>query len=148
MRSDVLNSNSSKYALANDNSVFKYTSYRATITVANGATTGAESAIGMPSNFVPVAVALTVTTASTNSVNFVDVGSDADTDGYIDGASIAVNSAGFKGVIPCNGVLAVGNPTAGAVIGAADEVECVISGDPGSDTVLQFDIIGFECSLS
>ena len=148
MRSDVLNANSSKYALSNDDSVFKYTSYRATITVANGATTGKESAIGMPSNFVPVAIALTVTTASTNSVNFVDVGSDADTDGYIDGASIAVNSAGFKGVIPCNGVLAVGNPTAGAVIGTADEVECVISGDPGSDTVLQFDIIGFECSLA
>jgi len=147
MRSDVLNSNSGKYALANDNSVFKYTSYRATITVADGATTGVESAVGMPSNFVPVAVALTVTTASTNAVNFVDVGSDADTDGYIDGASIAVNSAGFKGVIPCNGVLAVGNPTAGAVIGTADEVECVVSGDPGSDTVLQFDIIGFECSL-
>ena len=147
MRSDVLNENSGKHALSNDNSVFKYTSYRATITVANGATTGKESAIGMPSNFVPVAIALTVVTASTNSVNFVDVGDDADTDGYIDGASIAVNSAGFKGVIPCNGVLAVGNPTAGAVIGTADEVECVISGDPGSDTVLQFDIIGFECSL-
>ena len=83
MRSDVLNANSSKYALSNDDSVFKYTSYRATITVANGATTGKESAIGMPSNFVPVAIALTVTTASTNSVNFVDVGSDADTDGYV-----------------------------------------------------------------
>jgi hypothetical protein len=148
MRSDVLNQNASKYALSNDNSVFKYTSYRATITVANGATTGKESAIGMPSNFVPVAIALTVVTASTNSVNFQDVGDDGDTDGYIDGASIAVNSAGFKGVIPCNGVLAVGNPTAGAVIGTADEVECVVSGDPGSDTVLQFDIIGFECTLS
>ena len=148
MRSDVLNQNASKYALSNDNSVFKYTSYRATITVANGATTGKESAIGMPSNFVPVAIALTVVTASTNSVNFQDVGDDGDTDGYIDGASIAVNSAGFRGVIPCNGVLAVGNPTAGAVIGTADEVECVVSGDPGSDTVLQFDIIGFECTLS
>ncbi len=147
MRSDLLNSNSSSYALSNDDSVFKYTSYRATITVANGATTGVESAIAMPDNFVPIAVALTVVTASTNSVNFVDVGSDADTDGYIDGASIAVNSAGYKGVIPCNGVLAVGNPTAGAVIGTPDEVECVISGDPGSDTVLQFDIIGFECTI-
>ena len=148
MRSDLLNSNSNSYALSNDDSVFKYTSYRATITVANGATTGAESAIGMPDNFVPIAVALTVVTASTNGVNFVDVGSDADTDGYVDGASIAVNSAGYKGVIPCNGVLAVGNPTAGAVIGTPDEVECVISGDPGSDTVLQFDIIGFECTLN
>lgn len=148
MRSDLLNSNSKSYALSNDDGAFKYTSYRASITVANGATTGKESAIAMPDNFVPIAVALTVVTASTNSVNFVDVGSDADTDGYVDGASIAVNSAGYKGVIPCNGVLAVGNPTAGAVIGTPDEVECVISGDPGSDTVLQFDIIGFECSLT
>jgi len=148
MRSDVLNSNSNKHALSNDNGVFKYTSHRATITVANGATAGVESSIAIPSNFVPVAVALTVVTASTNSVNFQDVGTDADADGYVDGAAIAVNSAGFKGVIPCNGVLAVGNPTAGAVIGTADEVECTISGDPGSDTVLQFDIIGFECTLS
>tara|TARA_Y100000004_G_scaffold196149_1_gene265269 strand:- start:1236 stop:1682 length:447 start_codon:yes stop_codon:yes gene_type:complete len=147
MRSDALNKNSNKFALENDNGVFKYTSYSATITVADGATTGKESAIAMPDNFVPMAVALTVLTASTNAVNFVDVGSDADTDGYVDGASIAVNSAGYKGIIPCNGVLAMGNPTAGAVIGTPDEVECVISGDPGSDTVLRFDIIGFECSL-
>ena len=117
MRSDALNKNSNKFALENDNGVFKYTSYSATITVANGDTTGKESAIAMPDNFVPMAVALTVLTASTNAVNFVDVGSDADTDGYVDGASIAVNSAGYKGVIPCNGVLAMGNPTAGAVIG-------------------------------
>ena len=104
MRSDVLNSNSNKHALSNDNGVFKYTSHRATITVANGATAGVESSIAIPSNFVPVAVALTVVTASTNSVNFQDVGTDADADGYVDGAAIAVNSAGFKGVIPCNGV--------------------------------------------
>ena len=148
MRSDVLNSNSKSYALSNDDGVFKYTSYRATITVADGATTGKESAIAMPDNFVPIAVALTVVTASTNAVNFQDVGSDANPDGYVDGAAIAVNSAGFKGVIPCNGELGVGNPTAGAVIGSPDEVECTISGDPGSDTVLQFDIIGFECTLN
>ena len=148
MRSDLLNSNSTSYALSNDDGVFKYTSYRATITVANGATSGKESAIGMPDNFVPVAVALTVVTASTNGVNFQDVGSDANPDGYVDGAAIAVNSAGFKGVIPCNGEI-VGNPAAAAaVIGSPDEVECVISGDPGSDTVLQFDIIGFECTLN
>ena len=147
MRSDVLNPNSKSYALDEDITAYKLASYEATITVADGATTGKESAIALPSHFVPIAVGLTVVTASTNAVNFVDVGSDADTDGYVDGSSIAVNSAGFKGVIPCNGVLAVGNPTAGAVIGAADEVECVISGDPGSDTVLRFNFVGLTCTL-
>ena len=84
MRSDLLNENSKSYALSNDDAAFKHTSYRATITVADGATTGKESAIAMPDNFVPIAVALTVVTASTNAVNFQDVGSDADTDGYVD----------------------------------------------------------------
>ena len=147
MRSDVLNPNSGSYGVDEDMHGYKLATYQATITVADGATTGKESAIAMPSHFVPIAVGLTVVTASTNAVNFVDVGDDGDTDGYVDGASIAVNALGFKGVIPCNGVLAVGNPTAGAVIGTADEVECVISGDPGSDTVLRFDFIGFTCTL-
>mgnify|MGYP003137691664 CR=1 FL=1 len=147
MRSDVLNQNSLSYAVDKDMTAYKLATYEATITVDNGATTGKESAIAMPSHFVPIAVGVTVVTASTNSVNFQDVGSDADTDGYVDGASIAVNSTGFKGVIPCNGVLAVGNPTAGAVIGTADEVECVISGDPGSDTVLRFNFVGLTCTL-
>lgn len=105
--------------------------YTATITVANGDTTGKEAAIGMPDNFLPLGVAVIVTTAATNAVNLVDIGSDADTDGYIDGLSIAVNSTGFKGFFGCNGVLT-------GLTGAnttADEVEVVVSGDPGATGV-------------
>ena len=35
--------------------------YTATVTVANGITTGKESAIGIPSNFIPMAVMVAVT---------------------------------------------------------------------------------------
>ena len=34
--------------------------YEATMTVANGATTGKESAVGIPSNFIPMAVMIAV----------------------------------------------------------------------------------------
>ena len=70
--------------------------YTATITVANGDTTGKESAIGIPSNFIPMAVMVAVTTAAANSVTLNDIGTDADTDWYLDGISPAVNSTGFK----------------------------------------------------
>ena len=72
--------------------------YQASVTVADGATTGKEAAIGMPANFIPMAVMVNVTTAATNAVNLQDIGDDADTDSYLDGASIAVNSTGFKGI--------------------------------------------------
>ena len=42
--------------------------YEATITVANGDTTGKESAIGIPANFIPMGVTVAVTTAASNSV--------------------------------------------------------------------------------
>jgi enolase len=105
--------------------------YTATVTVASGATTGTEASIGMPANFLPLGVAVIVTTAATNSVNLQDIGSDADNDGYIDGLSIAVNSTGFKGFFGCNGALT-------GLTGAnttADEVEVVVSGDPGASGV-------------
>ena len=105
--------------------------YTATVTVANGDTTGKEAAIGMPDNFLPLGVAVIVTTSATNAVNLVDVGSDADTDGYIDGLSIAVNSTGFKGFFGCNGAL---TGLTGATT-TADEVEVVVSGDPGASGV-------------
>ena len=69
-----------------------FSQYTATVTVANGATTGKESAIGMPDNFIPMGVTIAVTTAATNAVNLVDIGTDADTDGYVDGASLATNT--------------------------------------------------------
>ena len=74
--------------------------YETTITVANGATTGKETSIGIPSNFIPMAVTVVVTSAAGNSVTLNDIGTDADTDGFVDGISPAINSVGFKGFFP------------------------------------------------
>ena len=74
--------------------------YTATVTAANGATTGKESSIGIPSNFIPMGVMIAVTGAASNAVNLVDIGTDADTDGFVDGITAAVNSTGFGGFLP------------------------------------------------
>jgi hypothetical protein len=120
--------------------------YTATVTVANGATTGKESSIGIPSNFIPMAVTVAVTTAAANAVNLVDIGTDADPDGFVDGISAAVNSTGFKGFFPCNGVLGMSGGTTTAATATADEVEVVVSGDPGGDTVIVMKFIGISSS--
>ena len=120
--------------------------YVATITVANGDTTGKESAIGIPSNFIPMGVTVAVTTAAANAVNLVDIGTDADTDGFVDGISAAVNSTGFKGFFPCNGVLGMSGGTTTAATETADEVEVVVSGDPGGDTVIVLKFFGLSSS--
>ncbi|HAM17984.1 MAG TPA: hypothetical protein DCP70_05645, partial [Alteromonas macleodii] len=108
--------------------------YETTITVADGATTGKEAAIGIPSNFIPMAVTVAVTTAAANAVTLNDIGTDANTDGFVDGISAAVNSVGFKGFFPCNGVLGMSGGATTAATETADEVELVVSGDPGGDT--------------
>ena len=123
-----------------------FSEYTATITVADGDTTGKESSIGIPSNFIPMGVTIAVTTASTNAVNLQDIGTDADTDGFVAGISVAVNSAGFKGFFPCNGVLGMSGGTTTASTETADEVELVVSGDPGSDTVIVLKFIGVSSS--
>ena len=120
--------------------------YVATVTVANGATTGKESAIGIPSNFIPMGVMVAVTTAAANSVNLVDIGTDADTDGFVDGISAAVNSTGFKGFFPCNGVLGMSGGSTSAATESADDVEVVVSGDPGGDTVIVLKFLGISSS--
>ena len=120
--------------------------YTATVTVANGATTGKESSIGIPSNFIPMGVMITVTGAAGNSVNLNDFGTDADTDGFVDGISAAVNSTGFKGFFPCNGVLGMSGGTTTAATETADEVEIVLSGDPGADTTVVMKFIGISSS--
>ena len=109
-----------------------FSQYTATVTVANSATTGKESAIGMPDNFIPMGVTIAVTTAATNSVTLTDIGTDADTDGFVDGISPAINSTGFKGFFPCNGVLGMSGGATTASTATADEVEVVLSGDPGA----------------
>ena len=120
--------NSSTGAVTSDMGL---STYVATVTVANGATTGKESAIGIPSNFIPMGVTVAVTTAAANAVNLVDIGTDADTDGFVDGITAAVNSTGFKGFFPCNGVLGMSGGTTTAATETADEVEIVISGAAG-----------------
>jgi enolase len=120
--------------------------YTATVTVANGATTGKESSIGIPSNFIPMAVTIAVTGAASNSVTLNDIGTDADTDGFVDGISAAVNSTGFKGYFPCNGVLGMSGGTTTAATETADEVEVVLSGDPGADTTVVLKFMGISSS--
>lgn len=109
--------------------------YQATVTVINGATTGKEAAIGMPANFLPICMAIHVTVASTNACALVDVGDDADTDSYCDGIVATVGTTtGFKGIVGCNGVRALGDITGGVQVATttADEVEIVVSADPGA----------------
>ncbi len=120
--------------------------YTATITVADGATTGKESAIGIPDNFIPMAVMVAVTTASSNAVNLQDIGTDSDTDGFVDGISVAVNSVGFKGFFPCNGVLGMSGGTTTASTATAEATELVVSGDPGGDTVIVLKFMGISSS--
>ena len=120
--------------------------YETTITVANGATTGKETSIGIPSNFIPMAVTVVVTSAAGNSVTLNDIGTDADTDGFVDGISPAINSVGFKGFFPCNGVLGMSGGATTAATETADEVELVVSGDPGADTVIVLKFFGISSS--
>ena len=121
---------------------FTVQTYQATITIGAAATTANEASIGMPGNFLPVAVMVTVDIAAANAVNLQDIGDDGDTDSYCDGLAIAVNSTGFKGIFGCNGVRGLGTGTTGAVT-TADEVEVVLSGDPGAATsVLTLTFLG------
>ena len=118
--------------------------YVATITVADGATTGKESSIGIPSNFIPMGVTVAVTGAASNAVNLVDIGTDADTDGFVDGITAAVNSVGFKGFFPCNGVLGMSGGATTAATATAEATELVVSGDPGGDTVIVLKFFGLS----
>jgi hypothetical protein len=120
--------------------------YQATVTVANGK----ESAIGMPANFLPIAMLIHCTVAATNACALVDVGDDADTDSYCDGiVTNDLTSTGFKGIVGCNGVRALGDITGGVQVATttADEVEVVVSADPGATGVtLRLTFIGILAS--
>lgn len=118
--------------------------YSTSITVASSGTSHKESSIGIPSNFIPMGVAITVTSAAANNVNLVDIGTDADTDGFVDGISIAINSTGFKGFFPCNGVLGMSGGTTTAATETADEVELVISGTAGAGGVIALKFFGIS----
>ena len=99
---DAIKTNTSTGEITNTMSMETYV---ATVTVADGATTGKESAIGIPSNFIPRGVMIAVTGAASNAVTLQDIGTAADTDGFVDGRSAAVNSTGLTGFFPCTGTL-------------------------------------------
>ena len=129
--------NSTTGALTNEMTL---STYSTSITIAASGTDHKESSIGIPSNFIPMGVAITVTSAAAN--NLVDIGTDADTDGFVDGIAIAINSTGFKGFFPCNGVLGMSGGTTTAATETADEVEVVISGTAGAGGVIALKFFG------
>ena len=118
--------------------------YTATITIAATGTTHKEASIGIPSNFIPMGVAITVTSAAANNVNLQDIGTDDDPDGFVDGISVAINSTGFKGFFPCNGVLGMSGGATTAATETADEVEVVISNTAGAGGVLSLKFFGIS----
>ncbi len=80
---------------------FQLQTYTASISIGAAATSGNEAAIGMPANFMPMMCSVTVTAASTNGINLVDVGVQADTDDYIDGAALSLGTTTSSGWYWC-----------------------------------------------
>jgi hypothetical protein len=125
-------------ATAYTGSKMRFYQYVATVTVVNTATTGKEAAIGMPANFHPMAVGIYCSVAATNACSLVDIGDDAATNSYCDGiVTNDLTTTGFKGIVGCNGVRGSGDITGGVQVATttADEVEVVVSADPGSTGV-------------
>ena len=118
--------------------------YNTSITIAATGTDHKETSIGIPSNFIPMGVAVTVTSAAANAVNLVDIGTEADDDGFVDGISAAINSTGFKGFFPCNGVLGMSGGATTAATETADEVQVVVSGTAGAGGVVALKFFGLS----
>ena len=134
--------NSTTGALTNEMTL---STYSTSITIAASGTDHKETSIGIPSNFIPMGVAVTVTSAAANAVNLVDIGTEADDDGFVDGITAAINSTGFKGFFPCNGVLGMSGFAAGQVATeTADEVQVVISGNAGAGGVIALKFFGIS----
>lgn len=107
-----------------------------TITIGAAASTGTSSTAVVPAGFIALAAQVEVTDAATNVVTIADIGTDADPDCFIDGASLTANAAGDKGFVSCNGAAAVNGDAAGtgrALETSADKLELVLSGAPGGD---------------
>ena len=118
--------------------------YSTSITIAATGTDHKETSIGIPSNFIPMGVAVTVTSAAANAVNLVDIGTEADDDGFVDGISAAINSTGFKGFFPCNGVLGMSGGATTAATETADEVQVVVSATAGAGGVVALKFFGLS----
>ena len=118
--------------------------YSTSITVAATGTDHKETSIGMPANFIPMGVAITVTGASANGVTINDIGTEDDDDGFVDGISAALNSTGFKGFFPCNGVLGMSGGETTAATATPDEVQLVVSGTAGAGGVVALKFFGIS----
>ena len=86
-------------------------------------------------NLGPCRVTYIQAHGGTNCLVKLHDGTDADPDGFVDGISPNVASTGFKGFFPCNGVLGMSGGATTASTETADEVEAVVSGDPGASGV-------------
>ena len=130
---------------------------QADVTVGAAATSGKSAGLVVPAGFICHYVHVVVTTASTNAINLQDIGTDADPNGFIDGLSVAVNSAGDKGTAVANGILGNqlgvdGSATTAAMRTlptAADEIEVVLSNVPGgSGCTLRVTLYGSVLGLA
>ena len=135
--------NATTGAVTNDMTL---STYSTSIAIAATGTDHKETSIGIPSNFIPMGVAVTVTSAAANNVNLVDIGTEADDDGFVDGLpTTAINATGFKGFFGCNGVLGMSGFAAGQVATeTADEVQVVISGTAGAGGVIALKFFGLS----
>ena len=134
--------NSTTGALTNEMTL---STYSTSITIAASGTEHKESSIGIPSNFIPMGVAITVTSAAANNVNLVDIGTDADTDGFVDGASLLLSTQQALKVSSLVMVcLGMSGGTTTAATETADEVEVVISGAAGAGGVVALKFFGIS----
>jgi len=112
---------------------FVMKTYQATVTVANGATTGDEAAIGFPANFIPMYCCIRNNAVTTSGANITDVGTAGDPNAYVDGAVVATAAAGTAQIFACNGVAGIGSGGSATVAGiplTPDEIRVTMV-DPG-----------------
>ena len=125
--------------------------YQATVTVANGATTGDEAIIGFPSNFIPMFCVVTNNGVTTSGGNITDVGTAADPNAYVAGCVLATSSAQSQ-IFACNGLNGIGSNGSGTVAGiplTPDEVRVTMA-DPGlsaADITVTFIGMTFSTTL-
>ena len=119
--------------------------YQATVTVANGATTGDEAAIGFPANFIPMFCVIRNNSITTTGGNITDVGTAGDPNAYVDGAVLATSAVASQ-IFACNGVAGVGSGGSGTTAGiplTPDEIRVTMA-DPGlSAASVTVTFIGF-----
>ena len=124
--------------------------YQATVTVANGATTGTEAIIGFPSNYIPMFCVITNNSITTTGGVIADVGAAASAQAYVDGASVASSSVQSQ-IFACNGVNGIGSGGSGTTAGiplTPDEI-MVTMADPGlSAASVTVTFVGFTFSTT